>query len=227
LAKLPRAVFANGARSTKDPFEKLLRDGYRTPQSIVDEIENRDGPITLDVAASAENRVRPVPFFSAQDDALQHQWNHPVQHSSWWANPPFSLTDEFITKGIAEVFTPTEGPTRRGTFLVNACTETKWWHELMGSLSSVTGSRVETVARFSKLVGPLAGYIDIATLEKGGRLRTLTVNYLKRRVNFANPELFKYLCEKAAREGTEPPKSDTGPAPKGSIVAVLENRVQR
>lgn len=84
-------------------------DEWYTPTYITDAL----GDFDLDVCSSRE-WIKGAKFFTPDDNGLAHVWSGRV-----WLNPPYSNPGPWMAR-LAE-----HG---RGTALVFARTDTKWWH---------------------------------------------------------------------------------------------------
>ena len=70
-----------------------------TPREFLDAVEKRFGPIRIDLAATAENKVAPIhlgPGSEQGEDALKVHWHH--FGSNQWLNPEFGDIDRFAEK---------------------------------------------------------------------------------------------------------------------------------
>jgi len=73
-----------------------VRSTWSTPSWLYDYLNQKQGPFTLDAAASAEN-AKCEKFFTKEDDALSLEW--PAKEKIW-LNPPFSDPRPWILKAI-------------------------------------------------------------------------------------------------------------------------------
>lgn len=70
-----------------------------TPREFLDAVEKRFGPIRIDLAATAENKVAPIhlgPGSEHGEDALKVRWHH--FGSNQYLNPQFDEIDPFAEK---------------------------------------------------------------------------------------------------------------------------------
>lgn len=105
---------------------------WYTPPTFIEAAHMVFGGFDLDPASSdiANQTVRAVRFFTAEDDGLSQNW--PVGRI--WMNPPYAqpLIGRFAAKFAGEI--------RRGSsgiVLVNNATETAWFQELAGVCAAI------------------------------------------------------------------------------------------
>lgn len=108
---------------------------WGTPIAIIEAVrEVFGGPIECDPAthAAAQERVRARTYYTAEDDGLdpKRQWRGKV-----FLNPPYQrgLIDRFVKKLLVEYVTH---HTTEAIVLVNAQTDTFWFHDLMAAASA-------------------------------------------------------------------------------------------
>jgi phage N-6-adenine-methyltransferase len=75
------------------------RQDYETPDELLQAVQRRWGPFSLDLAAREDNKKAPLCFTPEQDSLLQH-W-HKV-NGLLWLNPPFSNIGEWAAKCASE-----------------------------------------------------------------------------------------------------------------------------
>lgn len=83
--------------------EKALRQEWRTPLELVVSITRRYGPIHIDVAASAENAIRPY-FIDKRQDAFKAPWfdtSHGVTVA--FCNPGFRHMAPWMHRAYSQV----------------------------------------------------------------------------------------------------------------------------
>ena len=121
-------MVAQLVQTTTPPDEK---DHWRTPPGLFTDLSARYGPFTLDVAADARNHLCDHWYGPGglAEDALAVSWRHPDGTVRAWCNPPYSrgMIDRFMRKAAAEA----RLGHARTTFLVPACTDLPWWHDLV------------------------------------------------------------------------------------------------
>ena len=62
------------------------RQDLETPNEVIEAIEARFGPLTLDLAATAETAKAPF-YFGPEQDSLAQDWH---KYEGWlWLNPPY------------------------------------------------------------------------------------------------------------------------------------------
>lgn len=106
-----------GPRITKGKSE----GEYGTPRIFVRAVEKKFGPIVLDLAADAKNKVCES-FFSKAQNALIQNW---AEHQgNLWLNPPFSWIEPWASKSRQE------GDKGANVFLlVPASVGSKWFRD--------------------------------------------------------------------------------------------------
>jgi phage N-6-adenine-methyltransferase len=118
-------------------------DESYTPDLYVDLARAVMGSIGLDPASCelGQQVVRAKTFFTKEDEGLTQSWG------GWgplWLNPPFSpgLIEAFVEKLLAEMRAP--GAPDQAIVLVNASTETAWFHALANAAAHVCfpGTRI-------------------------------------------------------------------------------------
>jgi len=141
-----------GARVAEEDFEAYLRDCQKharevtqagllklangahvgnnsgnsewyTPQKYVEAVHEVMGFIDTDPCSceAANEVVRAETFFTEEHDGLQHEW-----HGCVYVNPPYGdgTVEEFAVKLLLEL---DAGRATQAIFLVNNCTETRWF----------------------------------------------------------------------------------------------------
>lgn len=74
-----------------------------TPRDFLEAVAKRFGPIRVDLAATAENRVAPIHFGPGSEhgeDSLKVHWHH--FGGNLFCNPPFGRIDPWVEKATAE-----------------------------------------------------------------------------------------------------------------------------
>jgi len=106
---------------------------WYTPTGIIEAARAALGSIDTDPASckAAQAVVRAGTYYTEQDDGLLHEWRGNV-----WLNPPYGrgLVDKFVDKYCREI--AAEHCTQ-AIVLVNASTETAWFHRLLGVSSAL------------------------------------------------------------------------------------------
>jgi len=99
---------------------------WNTPLKYVDSVRRVLGSIDTDPATnlSAQKTVKAATYHTIEADGLNHEWNGRV-----FMNPPYSreLIGKFTAKFVQEL---TAGSISAGIVLVNAATDTSWFHLL-------------------------------------------------------------------------------------------------
>jgi phage N-6-adenine-methyltransferase len=96
-------------------------DEWKTPQKLFLELR-KEFRFTLDAAATKRN-AKCRRYFTKRTNALKQRWGGAV-----FCNPPYSLTGAFLRKGKDEVAI---GRARVCVFLINANTDTGYFHEMI------------------------------------------------------------------------------------------------
>jgi hypothetical protein len=100
---------------------------WYTPQEYVDAVREAMGGIDIDPCScqAANGVVKAATFFDEADNGLARQWIGRV-----FVNPPYGdgTVDSFASKLLAEL---SSGNASQAVFLVNNCTETKWFQGLL------------------------------------------------------------------------------------------------
>lgn len=125
---------AKEIRESRKPFvaNNSGQNEWYTPDFILDAAREVLGEIDFDPASSAiaNERVRAVKFFTAENDALSQEW--PVGRI--WMNPPYArdLVEPFFAK-----FLKTCAAGATGIALTNNGTETGWFQDAASAASAV------------------------------------------------------------------------------------------
>lgn len=106
-------------------------DEWYTPSYLIEAARSAMGSIDLDPASCdiAQEVVRAGKYYTKSDNSLALPW-----HGNVWMNPPYSIPQAFTRKAITEY---TEGRITQAVILVNNCTETEWFHDLMRSTTAI------------------------------------------------------------------------------------------
>ena len=94
------------------------KQDYATPKAFIAAVESRFGPITFDLAASAENAVVSA-YYTEEDDSFSKDWSK--LDGLLWLNPPFANIKPWAKK-CAE--SAVQGA--RIAFLVPASVDSNW-----------------------------------------------------------------------------------------------------
>lgn len=106
---------------------------WYTPQKYVEAVHEVMGFIDTDPCSceAANEVVRAETFYTEEQDGLQHEWRGCV-----YVNPPYGdgTVEEFADKLLLEL---NAGRATQAIFLVNNCTETKWFQTLVSHAAAV------------------------------------------------------------------------------------------
>jgi hypothetical protein len=106
---------------------------WYTPQEYVDSVRQAMGGIDIDPCSckAANGVVKAATFYEEADNGLGKEWLGRV-----FVNPPYGdgTVDAFAAKLLSEI---AAGRTTQAVFLVNNCTETKWFQSLISRASAV------------------------------------------------------------------------------------------
>lgn len=106
---------------------------WYTPQKYVEAVHEVMGFIDTDPCSceAANEVVRAETFFTEEQDGLQQEW-----HGCVYVNPPYGdgTVEEFAVKLLLEL---DAGRATQAIFLVNNCTETKWFQTLICHAAAV------------------------------------------------------------------------------------------
>lgn len=162
IGKMQSSRWQRAARVAADDFEEYLRECQKhrrevtqagllkiangahvgnnsgnsewyTPQKYVEAIHEVMGFIDTDPCSceAANEVVRAETFYTAEQDGLQQEW-----HGCVYVNPPYGdgTVEEFAVKLLLEL---DAGRATQAIFLVNNCTETKWFQTLICHAAAV------------------------------------------------------------------------------------------
>lgn len=106
---------------------------WYTPQKYVEAVHEVMGFIDTDPCSceAANEVVRAETFFTEEQGGLQQEW-----HGCVYVNPPYGdgTVEEFAVKLLLEL---DAGRATQAIFLVNNCTETKWFQTLVSHAAAV------------------------------------------------------------------------------------------
>ena len=106
---------------------------WYTPKQYADAVHEVMGFIDTDPCSCevANEVVRAETYYTAEQDGLQQEW-----HGCVYVNPPYGdgTVEEFAVKLMLEL---DEGRTTQAIFLVNNCTETRWFQTLICHAAAV------------------------------------------------------------------------------------------
>lgn len=101
-----------------------------TPQWLLDYIREAFGSkIALDPCHCATALTNPLKAYTEADDGLASPWN---VDGLVFVNPPYKKVMPWIEKALEET-----SVNKHIVFLLNACTDTKWFHHALDSGASV------------------------------------------------------------------------------------------
>lgn len=92
---------------------------YQTPPDFLEAVIRAYGPLTWDLAASAENTASPC-YFTKEQDSLAQDWTK--LRGNLWLNPPFGMCDLFAEKCASST-----GVGRRIIMLTPASVGSNWF----------------------------------------------------------------------------------------------------
>jgi hypothetical protein len=126
-ADIHRAI--NRHRSAHPPGSGSLE--FYTPESFLVRARQTLGGVDCDPASSvaAQRVVRASKYHTAQDDGLCSEW-----HGRVWLNPPYREAGAWSDKLLEEL---SIGRTTAAILLVNAYTETRWFHRAANACSAI------------------------------------------------------------------------------------------
>lgn len=141
LAQIPEATFDAHVRATQARGGKLTRSGtiaavshgadydsdsWTTPPEIVGAVRRVLGEIELDPASNDKSQriVKAKRYYTLADDGLALTWK-----GMCFVNPPYAqpACNRYVAKFIEE---HASGRMKKGIILLNASTDTRWWHDL-------------------------------------------------------------------------------------------------
>jgi hypothetical protein len=106
---------------------------WYTPKEYADAVHEVMGFIDTDPCSCevANEVVRAETYYSAEQDGLQQEW-----HGCVYVNPPYGdgTVEEFAVKLLLEL---DAGRATQAIFLVNNCTETRWFQTLVCHASAI------------------------------------------------------------------------------------------
>ncbi len=106
---------------------------WYTPQKYVNAVHEVMGFIDTDPCSceAANEVVRAETFYTEEQDGLQQEW-----HGCVYVNPPYGdgTVEEFAVKLLLEL---DAGRATQAIFLVNNCTETRWFQTLVCHASAI------------------------------------------------------------------------------------------
>lgn len=126
-----------GAIAAASHVEGYDSDEWYTPEAYIDSARDVLERIDLDPASNprAQKVVQAKRWWSKSDDGLGRPWAGRI-----WLNPPYSqpLVQQFIDRLLEQW---DEGSVEAAIVLLNASTDTGWWHELAAEAASVCFTR--------------------------------------------------------------------------------------
>jgi phage N-6-adenine-methyltransferase len=122
--------------------EDLKQGVYRTPRNFMDVIRAEFGPLTWDLAASADNAQAPQYLTETEDSlSLDRPWR---RLGGWlWLNPPYGNIGEWAAKAAEEA--------RHGAqilFLVPAAVGSNWYADSLHEKAEIRFLRPRLVFEF-------------------------------------------------------------------------------
>lgn len=110
-----------------------MEPSFRTPRPLLDAVEERFGKITIDLAATEEDRVAEL-FICPEDDSLVTVW---PSRGVLWLNPPFANIEPWVKKCAAWRFDADPGAVL--LLLVPASVDSNWWSEFVSCKARALG----------------------------------------------------------------------------------------
>jgi ParB family chromosome partitioning protein len=102
-------------------------DEWYTPEEYIEAARRVLGSIDLDPASNpvAQEVVQAECYITKDEDGLEREW-----HGKVFVNPPYSypLIEKFVSKLVEEYDCER---TKQAIILVNNCTDTRWFHQLL------------------------------------------------------------------------------------------------
>jgi len=106
---------------------------YYTPPAIVEAARRVMGGIDLDPATclTAQEYIRAARYHTVEDSGLLHPWSGRV-----WLNPPYRMPEiqAFVLRLVEHY---RSGEVNQAVLLVDAASDTRWFHVAMGAASAV------------------------------------------------------------------------------------------
>jgi phage N-6-adenine-methyltransferase len=90
---------ASQLQSPLMPKRHKSKQDYVTPREFIDAVIARFGPLSWDLAATADNKQAPR-YFSYLQNSLDQDWNNLVDGNAW-LNPPFEDVEPWAEKCAA------------------------------------------------------------------------------------------------------------------------------
>ncbi len=104
------------------------KQDWATPDYIFEWADEKFGPITLDVCATANN-TKCSTYFSTEVDGLVMDW-----HGTCWMNPPYGAD---ITHWVKKAAEESRTGQTKVIGLLPARTDTKWWHDYVAPYCNI------------------------------------------------------------------------------------------
>lgn len=103
------------------------RQDYGTPRAFIEAVERRFGALWIDLAATAENAKCPR-YITPEENSLVQPWNHIIDETRAWLNPPFAAIRPWAAKCAEFV-----QANRKGTifFLTPAAVGSNWFADFV------------------------------------------------------------------------------------------------
>ena len=108
-----------------------IKDLWESPKPLYNTLD-REFEFDVDICASVSNSLA-LNCFTEEYSALDHEWNEYYKTSVAFINPPYSLTETFITRAAQQA----EKHNITVVALVNANTDTKWFADAVKSSNEV------------------------------------------------------------------------------------------
>jgi phage N-6-adenine-methyltransferase len=105
-----------------DRLKMSKKDEYRTPEWLLDGIEENHGDIDTDPSAGRDTEIGSEMNYSIEEDGLDREW-----YGTVFCNPPFSRKADFLEKALNE---SNREEVETIFFLTPDGTDVKsWWHK--------------------------------------------------------------------------------------------------
>lgn len=171
---------------------------WSTPPEFIQAVESRFGKITIDVAATHENKVVPS-CLTPEMDGLKLPWfASNTENEIAWCNPGFSNMRAWVDKAIAEVSDARDVKSYKTILLLGlAAPSTKWWLRIMGSRATSNVIFLSPRVQFIPALGikkssnPRESALFVFTNQWNGNFSYSTWQW-KQRYKYLSDTLYEY-----------------------------------